>query len=99
MIRRLFLFLCLLVPLACAPAPELRSVPARTHLSYWRVETPLIFKPSGVPRVAVQANGRPAEMLLDTGFFASLVSPEFAKAANLPTRSTRLRSIDGAGTV
>jgi hypothetical protein len=98
-LRALLVALCLLGVTACGPTDALRAAPASTRLSYWRVETPLIFSERDVPRVAVRANGRAGEMLLDTGFFASLVSPELVADAKLPARPTRLRTVDGAGAV
>jgi predicted aspartyl protease len=84
---------------ACAPVEPVYLAPAKTELAHDRVEIPLLPSAQGSPRVKVRVNGSEGQMIVDTGAFSTLVSPELAKAATAPVRSTKIRSIDGGGNV
>ncbi len=81
-------------------APKIHPRAANVSLGgKWVVDAPLIASHFNAPRLAVRANGKPFEMIVDTGAFASLVSMELATASNADIRATKLRSVNAGGNV
>jgi predicted aspartyl protease len=63
------------------------------------VEIPLLGSVHGTPRIRVTVDDAAGEMIVDTGAFATLISPEFAARATVPVRQTTMRSVDAGGNV
>jgi hypothetical protein len=83
----------------CQPGSvALRPTPAGVSLSETTVaDVPLVASVFNAPRVAVKANGVSAEVIIDTGAFASLMSADFARSTAAEVRSTKLRSVNAGG--
>lgn len=80
------------------PTPPLSAVPQGVLISSReRGDVPLVPSVFNAPRLGVAFNGVPAEVIIDSGAFASLTSPAFAKSARAEVRRTKLRSVNAGG--
>ncbi len=98
-LHRIFLLIALISLAGCAAQPPIRATPVRVAIPEGGVAVPMSASRLGPPYVEVKVDGRPTDLIIDTGAYATLISPALADRAGAKVRRTQLRSVDAGGNV